>query len=117
MPESPIDLDTRFRLLSALERDPHASQRTLSREVGLSLGKTNYCIRALVGKGWIKVGNFQRSSNKKRYLYKLTPSGLSEKARIAHRFLKRKVAEHQALAEEIERLRGEMGARKSDSSL
>ncbi|WP_376695200.1 MarR family EPS-associated transcriptional regulator [Wenzhouxiangella sp. EGI_FJ10305] len=112
MPESPIDLDTRFRLLRALENDPNISQRNLAQELGLSLGKVNYCLRALIDKGWVKAGNFHRSEKKHRYLYKLTPAGLSEKARITNRFLKRKIAEHRALTEEIERLRGEVGAVK-----
>jgi len=108
VPESPLDLDTRFRLLRALEDDPNISQRDLSEELGLSLGKVNYCLRALIDKGWVKAGNFRRSEKKHRYLYQLTPAGLAEKTRITNRFLKRKIAEHRALTEEIERLRGEL---------
>lgn len=108
MPESTLDIDTRFRLLRALETDPNISQRDLARELGLSLGKTNYCLRALTEKGWIKIDNFRRSEHKHRYLYKLTPAGIAEKTRIAHRFLKRKIEEHEALTEEIKRLRDEL---------
>jgi len=106
--KSPLDLDTRFRLLRALEDDPQISQRDLSQQLGLSLGKTNYCLKALAERGWVKVANFRRSRQKHRYLYQLTPAGLAEKGRIAHRFLKRKIAEHKALTAEIERLRREM---------
>ena len=112
MPEPPVDIDTRFRLLRALERDPAISQRDLARQLGLSLGKTNYCLRALIDRGWVKAGNFRRSKHKQRYLYKLTPSGLAEKASVAQRFLQRKIAEHQALHDEIETLRAEIGAVK-----
>lgn len=108
VPESSLDIDTRFRLLRALEDDPNISQRDLSRELGLSLGKTNYCLRALSDHGWLKVDNFRRSRQKHRYLYKLTPAGLAEKTRIAHRFLKKKIDEHEKLTAEIERLREEL---------
>lgn len=114
MPESPLDLDTRFQLLRALENDPCISQRALSRELGLSLGKTNYCLRALMIKGWVKAGNFRRSPNKQRYLYRLTPAGVAEKARIAHRFLKRKIAEHEELTRQIEGLRSEIDGAMDD---
>ena len=108
MPGHFLDLDTRFRLLRTLEKDPEITQRALADQLGISLGKTHYCLRALVDKGWLKIHNFRRSRHKQRYLYKLTPSGIAEKTRITHRFLKRKVAEHQALTDEIERLRHEL---------
>ena len=103
-----MNLETRFRLLRALESNPEISQRALASELGISLGKTNYCLRALIEKGWVKAGNFSRSQKKHRYLYQLTPSGLTEKARISKRFLKRKLAEHQALTREIEQIRQEL---------
>lgn len=108
VPETSLDIDTRFRLLRALEQDPQISQRDLAQELGLSLGKTNYCLRALIDKGWVKAGNFRRSKNKQRYLYQLTPAGIAEKTRITHRFLKHKLEEHRALTNEIERLRAEL---------
>jgi len=108
VPESFLDIDTRFRLLHTLEKDPEITQRALADELGISLGKTHYCLRALVDKGWLKIHNFRHSKAKHRYLYQLTPSGIAEKTRITHRFLKRKVAEHQALTDEIERLRQEL---------
>lgn len=108
MPETTLDIDTRFRLLQALESNPEISQRALARELGLSLGKTHYCLHALVAKGWVKVNNFRRSRHKHRYLYQLTPQGISEKTRITRRFLKRKIQEHRELTAEITRLRRQL---------
>ena len=108
MSESPIDIETRFRLLRSLENDPEITQRALADELGFSLGKTHYCLRALTDQGWLKINRFRNSRKKYRYLYQLTPSGIAEKTRITHRFLKRKLAEHQALTDEIERLREEL---------
>ena len=109
MPDQSLNLETRFRLLKILESNPEISQRALAEELGISLGKTNYCLRALVDKGWVKAGNFSRNPHKHRYLYQLTPAGIAEKARITGRFLKRKIAEHEALTREIEQLRREVG--------
>jgi EPS-associated MarR family transcriptional regulator len=103
-----LDIDTRFRLLRTLENDPEITQRDLARELDLSLGKTHYCLRALVEKGWVKINRFRQSKHKHRYLYKLTPSGIAEKTRITRQFLQRKVKEHQALTDEIENLRHEL---------
>ncbi len=102
-----MNLEFRFRLLRALESNPEISQRALAEELGVSLGKTNYCLKALIDKGWVKAGNFGRSNHKHRYLYQLTPAGLAEKTKITGRFLKRKLAEHEALTREIEQLRQE----------
>jgi len=96
--------------LRALEHNPDLTQRQLARELGVSLGRTNYCVRALIERGLVKAGNFRRSDNKRAYLYKLTPAGLAEKARLAARFLQAKEAEHRALLAEIERLRAEVDA-------
>ena len=104
-----MNLETRFRLLRALESNPEISQRALAEELGVSLGKTNYCLKALIDKGWVKVGSFGRSNHKHRYLYQLTPDGIAEKTRITTRFLRRKLAEHEALTREIEQLRREAG--------
>ena len=104
-----MNLETRFRLLRLIEANPEISQRALAEELGVSLGKTNYCLKALIEKGWVKAGNFGRSKHKHRYLYQLTPAGLAEKTRITGRFLKRKLAEHAALTREIELLRREAG--------
>jgi len=107
--------EAHYRMLQLLEQEPQLSQREIAKRLGISLGKANYCLRALVGRGWLKVGNFYRSSNKQAYLYKLTPRGVSEKANIAIRFLRRKEAEYQALRREIERLRQEVGEKDNNS--
>jgi len=96
--------------LRALEQNPDLTQRQLARELGVSLGRTNYCVRALVGRGLVNAGNFRRSDNKRAYLYKLTPAGIAEKARLAARFLRAKEEEHQAFLAEIEQLRAEVAA-------
>jgi len=100
--------DLHYKLLKLLQANPDLSQRRLSQELGISLGKTNYCLRALIEKGWVKANNFRRSTNKVAYAYLLTPHGIEARARATVQFLKRKVAEHEALANEIELLRDEV---------
>ncbi|KGE03825.1 Transcriptional regulator, MarR family [Pseudohaliea rubra DSM 19751] len=90
-----------------LEANPRMTQRDLARELGISLGGLNYCLKALVEKGWIKMENFSKSDRKLRYAYLLTPKGMAGKARLTNHFLRRKLAEYEALKEEIERLRAE----------
>lgn len=106
-----LDDETRYRLLKKLEADPSISQRDLARDLGVSLGKTNYCLRALAAKGWIKAGNFRNSRNKSAYLYQLTPSGLEAKARLAVQFLKIKQAEYEEIKRDLEMLQREAEAR------
>jgi len=101
----------RYQLLRVLEENPEISQRNLARELGLSLGKTHYCLRAVIEKGWVKARNFKNSKNKSAYLYQLTPQGVSAKARITRRFLDRKLREYRALEREIAELRAEVEAR------
>ena len=84
------------------------TQRQMAEELGLSLGKTNYIVRALVDKGWLKLTNFKRSDNKLGYIYLLTPEGLAEKAILAQNFLKRKSEEYNKLKIEIEILKNEL---------
>ena len=98
-----------YRILRELERDPQLSQRQLADSLGVSVGKTNYCVRALVEKGLLKVENFRRSQNKLAYAYQLTPRGITAKARITRRFLEIKRKEYEALRDEIERLQREVG--------
>jgi EPS-associated MarR family transcriptional regulator len=97
-----------YRILRLLEARPAISQRQLSKELGVSLGKTNYCLQALLRKGWIKADNFKNSRNKIAYAYLLTPEGIERKATIAVRFLRRKTAEFEAIKREIEQLRKEV---------
>lgn len=97
-----------YKLLKRLEADPHISQRQLAKELGVSLGKVNYCLKALVDRGWIKARNFKNSKNKKTYAYFLTAPGFQEKAKITVQFLKRKVREYEQLRVEIEELRREI---------
>lgn len=101
--------DIHYRLLKLLSERPNASQRQLAEALGISLGKANYCIRALMEKGWIKARNFRNSNNKLAYAYLLTPSGIDAKTRITARFLKSKLAEYEALKAEIEQLTAEVG--------
>ncbi len=103
-----LDEATRYRLLTLLESDPKLSQRELAERVGISLGKVNFCLKALAEKGWVKIRNFRNSRNKSAYLYQLTPSGVAEKVRVTHAFLQRKLDEHAAIEAEIERLRKEV---------
>ena len=93
------------KLFNLLEHDPNLSQRELAREMGISLGKTNYCLKGLMEKGWLKACNFKNSNNRIAYAYILTPKGLREKAKITARYLKRKIHEYEILKSEIERLR------------
>ena len=100
-----IDPDIHFRTLHALEENPHITQRELAKKLGISLGGVNYCLKAFIKIGHIKVNNFQKNPNKSAYLYLLTPSGISEKAALTTDFLKRKMVEYHALKKEIASLK------------
>ncbi|MGQ0800766.1 MAG: MarR family EPS-associated transcriptional regulator [Pseudomarimonas sp.] len=104
-----MDDELRFQLLRLLTDNPDLSQRELARRLGLSLGKTNYCLRALVDKGLVKVKNFRTSQNKLAYAYVLTSSGGMAKVKAAADFLRRKQLEFVKLEREIEELRAEVG--------
>ena len=97
-----------YRILRLLESRTDISQRQLAQVLGVSLGKTNYCLQTLVRKGWIKAENFKNSRNKIAYAYLLTPEGINRKAKMAVRFLERKTAEFEAIKDERERLREEV---------
>jgi EPS-associated MarR family transcriptional regulator len=97
----------RYKILKRLEADPDISQRKLAGELGISLGRANYCLQALVEKGLVKARNFRNNKNKKGYIYLLTPAGLEEKARMTVAFLKYKTLEYERLSKEIEDLRQE----------
>jgi len=105
--------ETRYRILKLLEADPHASQRRIADELGISLGRVNFCLQALINRGLIKVNNFRNSVNKRAYLYLLTPRGIEEKALVTARFLKVKLDEYEALKREVEQLQRE-AARAAD---
>lgn len=102
--------EARYRVLVLIEQQPELSQRQLAEELGVSLGKINYCMRALVDKGYVKLGNFRRNPDKGKYSYLLTPSGLEAKARAALFFLQRKRAEYETLRLEIQRLSADVEA-------
>ena len=84
----------RYKILRLLEADPQMSQRDISRALGISLGKVNYCLQALIDRGLVKANNFRNSQNKKAYMYLLTRRGLTEKTRVAVRFLRHKMTEY-----------------------
>lgn len=107
------DDETHYKILRLLQNDPHISQRALAETLGVSLGKTNYCLKALANKGLIKARNFRNSRNKAAYAYFLTPKGMEEKAKVTVRFLKFKMAEYESLREEIELLRQEVALAES----
>ena len=90
--------------------NPRISQRELAGELGVSLGKANYCIKAMIDKGLVKANNFKNSDNKRAYFYVLTPRGIEAKAKISVRFLARKMEEYEALRVEIEQLKAELGS-------
>ncbi len=100
-----MEQETHLKILRHLEENPDVNQRELARELGVSLGKANYCLKALVEKGFVKAQNFRKSDNKRAYLYVLTPEGLEAKMRISVAFLRRKMDEHEQLKQEIEQLR------------
>ncbi len=97
----------KYKILKLVESQPEISQRELSKALGISLGKTNYCLKALIEKGTLKVSNFKNSKNKLAYMYLLTPSGIEEKSAITLRFLKTKIKEYEMLSEDIKSLRQE----------
>lgn len=105
-----LDDNTRYRLLKLLQANPQMSQRQLAAELGVSVGKVNFCLRALLDKGLLKVRNFRSSQNKLAYAYYLTPKGARAKVRATSGFLKRKLAEYEELQREIDELRREVRA-------
>ena len=102
-----LDKSTHYVLLKTLENNPGLSQRDLAKHLGISLGKVNFCLNALVKKGSLKISNFRNSNNKLAYVYLLTPRGIEEKARMTVHFLQYKMQEYEALRAEIEELQRE----------
>jgi MarR family transcriptional regulator, temperature-dependent positive regulator of motility len=106
-PDKPtVDLD--YALLKHIDEQGVANQRDLAARMGISLGKVNYCLRAVIDRGWVKANNFRRSDNKLAYAYLLTPSGVSAKVRLTRDFLERKEREFETLQQEISVLRQEL---------
>ena len=102
-----LDDTTGYGLLKTLENNPDLSQRDLAKRLGVSLGKVNFCLNALIAKGCLKVSNFRNSDNKLGYTYLLTPKGVEQKARMTVEFLQLKVQEYERLRSEIEDLKRE----------
>jgi EPS-associated MarR family transcriptional regulator len=109
--------EVRYRLLKHLADHPTASQRELAKELGVSVGKVNYCLRAVIEKGWLKVRNFKNSNNKSAYAYVLTPRGIEAKVTITVAFLRRKMTEYDNLAAEIESLSREVETLTEEASV
>lgn len=109
--------DLHFRVLKLLQDNPELSQRELAVRLGVSNGKLNYCLRALIDKGLVKLGNFAHSTHHLGYAYLLTPSGVARKAALTQSFLKRKLAEYEALRAEIEALTTEDAPQRASAVL
>ena len=110
----PNTQETHLKVLRHLEDNPSVTQRELAEALGISLGKTNYCMKALINKGMVKAKNFKNSANKRAYLYILTPKGIETKARISLKFLLRKTEEYEALRIEIEQLKTELNSHETE---
>ena len=96
-----------YQLLKLISEKPEVSQRGLASELGLSLGKTNYCLKAFIARGLVKANNFRRSDNKMAYSYLLTPKGVEEKAKVTVRFFRQAEAEYEMLRKEVSLLQGD----------
>jgi EPS-associated MarR family transcriptional regulator len=110
-----LENEEALRIFRELNRSPETTQREFSSRLGISLGKVNFLINALIRKGFVKVENFKKSSSKSKYLYCLTPRGIEEKSRMTYLFLERKMREYEHLELEIRQLREEMRESGVDS--
>ena len=104
----------RYRLLKILSEDSSLTQREMSRRMGISLGKLNYCLTELAKKGFVKIHRFKDSSNRTKYMYLLTPRGMEEKTRVAMNFLKSKVREYEEIKRQIKELSVEMEGKEGE---
>jgi len=102
--QAQIQEDTYFRVMRILQENPDLTQRELAQKLGVSVGGLNYCLKALMDKGCVKMQNFQNSKNKFKYVYLLTPQGIAERVALTSRFLNRKMQEYESLKAEIESL-------------
>lgn len=109
-----VESEISWQVMSHLADHPEVSQRDLAAELDVSLGSVNYCMKALVSKGFVKAENFRNSSNKLSYSYLLTPSGMRQKARLTVSFLKRKQLEYNRLEQEIADLRAQVARMQKD---
>ncbi len=100
--------ELKYKLMEALEKNPELSQREISKVIGISLGKVNFCINALMEVGLVKASNFKNSRNKLAYAYILTPKGIQEKAEVTSRFLQSKIRERDQLTLEIKKLKRQL---------
>jgi EPS-associated MarR family transcriptional regulator len=107
--ETKLESEEALSVLREIEADPEMTQRALSLRLGLSLGKINFLVKALIEKGLVKAENFKNSKNKSAYLYTITPRGLEEKTKATYHFLKRKIEEYENLEVEIKQLKKEAG--------
>ena len=98
---------SKYQLLKSLEQDANLTQRQLSTELGISLGKVNYCLKSLIQTGFVKINNFKNSKHKIQYSYLLTPTGIEEKTKLTIKFLKTKTKEYEVLKKEVEKLKNE----------
>jgi EPS-associated MarR family transcriptional regulator len=106
-------IETDLRALQLLAHRPTLNQRELAAELGVSLGKVNYCLKALLAKGFLKAQNFKNSKNKLAYAYVLTPAGITARAELTAEFLQVKVAEYERLHDQINELRQSMAGQES----
>jgi EPS-associated MarR family transcriptional regulator len=104
--------ETYLKVMRLLQENPDLTQRELAEQLGVSVGSVNYCLKALMEKGWVKMKNFIHSKNKFGYVYVLTPTGIAERAELTSKFLARKVAEYETLKHEIEVLKAEVDSKK-----
>ena len=112
-----LHLEIHFKVMRLLQDKPDMSQRQMAKALGLSLGKTNYCVQALLAKGWLKLQNFSGNANKQAYAYLLTPEGIANKAQLTTRFLQRKQQEYVLLKAEIEALQREASSALQSSQI
>jgi EPS-associated MarR family transcriptional regulator len=114
--QAQIQEDTHFRIMRILQENPDLTQRELAEKLGMSVGGLNYCLNALIDKGLVKMQNFSNSKNKFKYVYLLTPTGITEKVALTTRFLSRKMEEYEALKLEIEALKSEVDSPSQDTT-
>ena len=105
--------DNYFRVMRILHESPDITQRELAEKLGVSVSGLNYCLKALIDKGWVKIQNFSNNKNKLGYAYLLTPAGIVHKASLTGRFLQRKMQEYEALKQEIQQLKQEVKGQSS----